>query len=1316
MLYVFLFMRHFDPIKLLTYISIMYSSKFYPSLVILIIICSIVSNCFQVEEFELKDLCNTTSHLEHNYTVKLNSSVQYTISKARKGFCLISDIDITITSDTDDLATINCAGISSNTSQESTWGLAFVNSTVTIERVVFKKCGTYLRSLPNKLLDVFTNTSISSNHTRFFYPTNYSALLYFFHCEVKMSTVKLESTHGFAVIGFNFLDSSLKNIDVNSSISIDGQTIGNGILIIFAEGTMTRNDRSFKAFIENCRFLNNVVAVPPLTPTERYPCVREIYSINHTESYSLKPILYSATLSIFYIRKFMKAQVVINNSHFLGNFAYGKQSSILRIVHFDSNTEDTNTVIRNCLFSYNTVSDSEKCPEDAVISFIFIFNVSVHKLNRKTIIPLLIEFTNFTSEQHFIEQIHNRHGALYLGVVGELDFKLKVILRHTLFENNLSESGVCLVAETSFQDNMQIKLESVSVRKNKINMLSPVSSSSALFTLTGVTCIINGTQEHPSEFRENYGIVFVCLDSTSIHMYGTVIFADNQAIRGSALNLEGDSRLYFMNGLNATFVNNKASSLGGAIYAVVHKKMSGMCAFIFQSIDPNNNIINVNFINNSAIDGGSSIYAYPLSDCYLQQHHSHYVPSITTGLKVYTTLFNFEVNSNENLDMSTLPMKITGTYHNQISIYLGESINLCLSAKDVFGRNVYAAVKSEIALERVERDLMLNHITLSFHSIEQVIHEIKQCSNITLKLLASKYNNKAVRRTIFVYAPSSVEAYSVDVYLKECPLGFSFNHKIGACDCSNPLHQLYASNSVSKHMCSIQTQTFTRLANKNSWAGVIQIRNESAFAVSDHCPFEYCYNSEQDLDWFYSVNNEIFLKQNPHSTSYFSICDKGRTGTLCGKCVNGSTLVFGSEKCTYCDSKLNYWLFISLIAFIGPLLIFMLFVLKLTLTGGTLAGVIFYVNIVASGFLTYYLAGIPIGNQDIYFLLKVTIHFITLTNLNFGFPICFTGNMTALWKYGLSGLFPFYLLFIVVVLIFASRHSSWLSNKILHSSVQVLVTIVHISFNNLLLLMTSTFSYTKIYTTDEKPIIVWSIDGSVKFLSDPGHIGLTVLHLVTILPLILSYLIFLLLGKCLIQHLQRCKLVLRHVYEAIHAPYKQGKEYWFALRQLTLVLVWILNFLTRLIGLTSTILTTAVVLCLLLIGTIKFHPYRNRVLSLLDTWILLNLIVVYGGALILPNNTSTMTMIFTITTTLVFITFILILLYHLLLVTGFSQRLKRLLPIQIKLTSCVNHLRCVVNSSFTSQNHSLQHLVNSDSFTGSCEEFREPLLDTDNNA
>ena len=406
-------------------------------------------------------------------------------------------------------------------------------------------------------------------------------------------------------------------------------------------------------------------------------------------------------------------------------------------------------------------------------------------------------------------------GLYTLGLLGNWIFKLEIILRHTLFENYLSESGVCLVAETSFQDSMQIKLESVSVRKNEINTLSPVSSSSALFSLTGVTCIINGTEEHPSEFRENYGIVFVCLDSTSIHMYGTVIFADNQATSGSALNLEGDSRLYFMNGLNATFVNNKASSLGGAIYAVVHKKMSGMCAFIFQSINPNKNIINVNFINNSAIDGGSSIYAYPLSDCYLQQHHSHYVPSITTGLKVYTTFLNFEVNSNEHLDMSTLPMKITGDCHNQTSIYLGESINLCLSAKDVFGRNVHAAVKSEIALERVERverDLMLNQITLSFHSIEQAIHEIKQCSNITLKLLASKYNNKAVRRTIFIYALSSQEAYSVDAYLKECPLGFSFNRRIRACDCSNPLHQLYTLNLVSKHMCSIQTQTFTRLA------------------------------------------------------------------------------------------------------------------------------------------------------------------------------------------------------------------------------------------------------------------------------------------------------------------------------------------------------------------------------------------------------------------------------------------------------------------------------------------------------------------------
>ena len=149
-------------------------------------------------------------------------------------------------------------------------------------------------------------------------------------------------------------------------------------------------------------------------------------------------------LILEYKNNLMKAQVIINNSHFLGNLAYGKQASILRIVHFDSNTEDTNTGIRNCFFPTNTVSHSEKCPEVAVISFIFIFNVSVHKLNRKTITLLLIEFTHFTSKQHFIEHIHNIYGALYLGVVGELDLKLEIILRHTLFENNFSESGVCL--------------------------------------------------------------------------------------------------------------------------------------------------------------------------------------------------------------------------------------------------------------------------------------------------------------------------------------------------------------------------------------------------------------------------------------------------------------------------------------------------------------------------------------------------------------------------------------------------------------------------------------------------------------------------------------------------------------------------------------------------------------------------------------------------------------------------------------------------------------------------------------------------------
>ena len=124
--------------------------------------------------------------------------------------------------------------------------------------------------------------------------------------------------------------------------------------------------------------------------------------------------------------------------------------------------------------------------------------------------------------------------------------------------------------------------------------------------------------------------------------------------------------------------------------------------------------------------------------------------------------------------------------------------------------------------------------------------------------------------------------------------------------------------------------------------------------------------------------------------------------------------------------------------------------------------------------------------------------------------------MTELWKACFSLLFPLYLLTIVVVLIILSCFSLRLSNRIAHSSFQVLVTVVHLSFGRLLGAIINAFTPAKVYTL-EQTYHVWYWDGSVEY-SSKGHITLMVITSLVVFLLLLPYVLLLFFFAKLLRH------------------------------------------------------------------------------------------------------------------------------------------------------------------------------------------------------
>ena len=540
--------------------------------------------------------------------------------------------------------------------------------------------------------------------------------------------------------------------------------------------------------------------------------------------------------------------------------------------------------------------------------------------------------------------------------------------------------------------------------------------------------------------------------------------------------------------------------------------------------------------------------------------------------------------------------------------------------------------------------------------------------------------------------PSISNITVIDINLKSCPPGFELSSQTRSCICSHILTSLKFDGYIPN--CNINARTFNRPFN--SWVGVNSDK-PSVFLLSLHCPYRYC-NSDITFNVLrYNINSFVLTTKDFSVIS--SLCIKNREGLLCSKCstVNGIkySVVFGSTECRQCS---NWWLWtLVLYAVAGPLLIYLLFALRLTLTTGTFNGIIFYAQAANVGILDM----LSVYNGKMEVVRKISIVLLSILNLGLGFPLCFYNGMTELWKAGLSLLFPLYLLTIVVVLIILSRFSLRLSNRIAHSSVQVLVTVVHLSFGKLLGAIIYAFTFAQIFTS-EQTYHVWYWDGSVEYGSK-GHITLILVTSLVVFLLLSLYTVFLFFAKPL-RHWKCVNEYTRPFLETIHAPYKNNKHYWFIARLLLLIMMYILYSVEPYQH--NIYMAIALILFFFIIGQAIFRPYKNNFTNLLDCWFLLNLAFIYITMWYLGNMEVIIYSIVAIF--LFFMTFFAVLVYHILFITGQLQKIDRKVnDICTKISQCLSGFKH--DYSFQ-RPHRLPLQDDNDSFYDSCHKYREPML------
>ena len=409
------------------------------------------------------------------------------------------------------------------------------------------------------------------------------------------------------------------------------------------------------------------------------------------------------------------------------------------------------------------------------------------------------------------------------------------------------------------------------------------------------------------------------------------------------------------------------------------------------------------------------------------------------------------------------------------------------------------------------------------------------------------------------------------VQLSPCPVGFTLQN--GKCDCDPFL-------PPDIDTCYIDLSAITRPAN--TWITAHTLTNNTTTYLISDCPMDYCLP--------YSTNVNLLYPDLQ--------CQFNRTGMLCSQCQHPLSMVFASSRCMKCT---NVHILITIIVIVaGIVLVVLLYVLNLTVTKGTINGIIFYANIVSINDSVF------LVNDNVFKPLRV---FISFTNLDLGIETCFYDGMDSYAKMWLQLFFPSYLIIIAVSIIIASRYSSRILRLTYSRSLPVLATLFLLSYTGVLrVALTVLFSYSTIteYPSGDKEI-VWSIDASVPLFG----LRFTILF-ITCLVLFLILIPFN-ITLLFTRYLSRFRIVnqFKPLLDAFQGSYKDRYYYWIAVH---IVFRSIFFFLYTLkISLRLTVATIILILFTVCYGC--HQPNKNKMVNSQELSLLTNLTIMYAVSL-----------------------------------------------------------------------------------------------------
>ena len=638
------------------------------------------------------------------------------------------------------------------------------------------------------------------------------------------------------------------------------------------------------------------------------------------------------------------------------------------------------------------------------------------------------------------------------------------------------------------------------------------------------------------------GLILV---NSKLTINGSLTVSNNRGFNGGGMSLYGNSQLEIYPNSNLIFIGNHAANRGGGIYRE-SSTYEAICDII--SI-PNTTNVSFYFINNTAA-AGDDIYGIVFADYFCSIDMSIF----KTNIKYLTPPAHVFFCTN-----NSIPKGMPGLYK-----FPGQKICFNVIITD-YNKNITTG-----SIIRYLNDTYIDTIQIG-----------PNCTEISY---TATVNSSAVNYILYIYLLSSILSSKLIIpfSILPCPIGFTYTH--GICTCSSSI----TAENVTCHIDTLQISHKGQL-----WIGPYNT--------------SITFSADQPNHHNMCIINEQCLLCNPSTVSFMlndtdRQCQQHKSGTLCGSCTTGYSLVLGSNECMECTTNYNMAALIILFAFMGIALVVLLIVLNLTVSVGTINGLLFTANIIKL------YQPVFLGNQiPVPFFSQI----VSWLNLDFGIKICFYNGMDRYVKEWLQFVFPFYVWAIIIVIILICRVSSKVSKLVGTNAVPVLATLLLLSYTKLLRTIVTVLHKRDITLhcqNSSHQLTVWYEDPTLQYAKGK-HLYLFSFALIVLVLFCLPYTLFLLLNPLFEKYLTKYRLCsflykIKPILDAYSGPMKDEYRVWPGILLVARIPVLLaVTFAENLIQFRSRSLLLSILLSVLVVILTCFHGvYNNRIHNFIETW------------------------------------------------------------------------------------------------------------------